>query len=1216
MSFFESNNYNILACDSSFFVKLNFKDNVAFSFLLDTGASISALKYKNVLKYSIPIHRDNIVINGIGGKVQAIGYVYLQLSIGEHYISHKFYVFHSLPCAAHGLIGQDFLSKHRSVINFENETLSLRHTSVDIVIKLFNSNKYLMTIPARSESIHYIKANFKEDCVVFSKEIYEGIFVASTIVSPHRGRIPIKLLNTTTKDVSLSEINLDIHKFRDYNIIAFDKSVNNASRVKQLFSKLNLKNLNKEEQLSIESLCAKYSDIFYLDGDKLSTTNIYNHKIELKPNTQPIYSKPYRLPHALKTEIKNQLDNLLSQGVIEPCQSEWSSPMLLVPKKSDSNGNKKWRLVIDYRKLNNVIHDDKFPLPNITEILDSLSGCMYFSHLDLHQGYYNVNLEKDSRKYTAFCSGQFQMTRMPMGLKTSPSSFSRMITMAMSGLTYDKCLVYQDDLVCFSRNLQSHVKNLQDIFERLRKVKLKLNPQKCNFLQKELLYLGHVVSSDGVIPDPEKIEVVKRYPIPTKTDDVKRFVAFVNYYRKFIPNFAAKAYPLNYLCKKNVTFNWDENCQKSFEILKNNVVSHPVLQYPDFSAQNEFILQTDASGYGIGAVLCNGDRRPVAYASRSLNKAEKRYPTIEKELLAIVWAVKHFRPYLFGRKFKIQTDHKPLIYLFGMKDPSSRLLKFRLVIEEYDFILEYIRGKENSAADALSRMLITSDELKGMNECVVNVMTRGQMAKQARDTIISKNDWPDQPKVVEINSKPKYFTELRFISANELNRYRTLNEIRHESECLCYVPSLNTIFINTASRSQLSPDEFARELNKFCSQIHIKEIYFIKNENNNIFVKKLVKEIQNIKIWSGPRLCILNDVRRIENKDDQRVILNDFHLLPTSGHAGIRRMINNIKKYYFWTGMEVDVTNFVKKCDKCQRQKHSSHYIKEPMTITSTAHTAFEKIFLDVVGPLDKDINNYVYILTIQCELSKYIEAYPLYSKTSIEIAKSFVDNFILRYGIPKEIATDRGTEFLSSTVKEVCKLLHINQLQSTAYHHQSIGALENSHKHLGNYLRIQTDNHPDAWSTWLPYWCFSYNTSVHTETKFTPYELVFGKKCILPSNLSSGHVDPLYNYDSYPLELKYRLQLTQKEARNNLIASKTNRKTKYDRNLNPVYYKPNDLVLVKNETGNKFQSIFSGPYKVIKDKSPNVEILKDNGKIDIVHKNRTKPYVSFISND
>ncbi|KAJ8708942.1 hypothetical protein PYW07_013546 [Mythimna separata] len=208
---------------------------------------------------------------------------------------------------------------------------------------------------------------------------------------------------------------------------------------------------------------------------------------------------------------------------------------------------------------------------------------------------------------------------------------------------------------------------------------------------------------------------------------------------------------------------------------------------------------------------------------------------------------------------------------------------------------------------------------------------------------------------------------------------------------------------------------------------------------------------------------------------------------------------------------------------------------------------------------------------------------------------------------------SDMGAEFTSNTMKEVCKLLHISQLQSTAYHHQTIGALENSHKHLGNYLRIQTENHSEAWSIWLSFWCFSYNTSVHTETKFTPFELVFGKRCNLPSNLNSNKIDPLYNFDNYPLELKYRIQTSEKEARDNLIASKVNRKIRYDRNINPVTYKPNDLILVKNETGNKLQSIYSGPYNVIRECSPNVKIMKNN-KPYLVHKNRTKMYLPPVS--
>lgn len=245
-----------------------------------------------------------------------------------------------------------------------------------------------------------------------------------------------------------------------------------------------------------------------------------------------------------------------------------------VPKKSEDN-NKKWQLVIDFRKLNKCVWDDKFPLPNITDILDSLSGSIYFTQLDLFQGYFQAKLKPECRKYTAFTTptGQYQMTRIPMGLETSPSAFSRLMTVAMSGLNYDKCFIYLDNIVCLGRNLDIHNKNLIDIFNRLRKVNLKLNPEKCYFLRKEILYLGHVVSANGISPDPEKIFFLKEYPAPNNSDQAKRLIAFANYYRKFIPNFAKICLPLNNLCRKNVTCQWDKDCQEAFNILKTSLIN-------------------------------------------------------------------------------------------------------------------------------------------------------------------------------------------------------------------------------------------------------------------------------------------------------------------------------------------------------------------------------------------------------------------------------------------------------------------------------------------------------------------------------------------------------------------------------------------------------------------------------------------------------------------
>lgn len=1183
--------------------------------LVDTGASMSVIKYDVIRDRNIPIHSKRVAVNGIGGTSYTEGYVYIPVTLCGIEFKHKFYVLKNLPCIQDGLIGQEFLTNYNCVLNYENNTFTLNSFDKPITLSLglgkLGKNTFIK-VPPRCEKFFQIDSYLNESHVIFPRELCEGVFIAGSICQPKEGKIFIQILNTRETEINLSYFRPEIDLLSNYNICSFNKENLDGKRVRKLLSLIKLNHLNKEESISIQSICAKYADVFFLPGDKLGTCNLYEQNIQLKANTNPVYTKQYRLPFSQRDEIEKQVQKMLANDIIEPANSEWSSPVLLVPKKSEDN-SKSWRLVIDFRKLNDCIMHDKFPLPNINDILDSLSGAIYFSQLDLTQAYYQTKLNADSRKYTAFTtpSGQYQMTRMPMGLKTSPGSFSRLMTVAMSGLNYDKCFVYLDNLICFGRNLDSHNKNLLDILTRLRKVNLKLNPDKCDFLRKEILYLGHVVSADGIKPDPEKIKALINYPVPKNVDELKRFVAFANYYRKFIPNFAEICIPLNDLCRKNVIFNWDKNCQKSFSTLKEMLISPPILQYPNFDYNNTFILQTDASGYAIGSILCNADRRPIAYASRSLNKAERRYPTIEKELLAIVWSVKYFRPYLYGRKLIIETDHRPLIFLYNMTDPSSRLLKFRLILEEYDFKVTYVKGCDNVAADALSRIEISSEELKAMNDHILSVLTRAQKKKldekpcnSTSVSNISTDDWTDHPRVVEMLKLPKYYTELVFVNEEEWKKVKKCVSL--ERGDYAYSSSNRTIFVKLFTQSQCTRAVSVREMESFCIDLKINTLYVIKDENNFQIIKELAQVINKMRKWSGPRLCVIKGVTKIIDDDTKRVILNDYHILATSGHAGIRRMLNNIRKKYFWPGLEHDVKLFVKKCSKCQRYKYLNT-IKEPMTITDCGNSAFDKIYLDLVGPLTRD-NNYNYILTLQCDLTKYVEAYPIAGKDARTVATTLVNNFILRYGIPRQIVTDRGTEFINSTMEEVCKILNISQLQSTAFHHQTLGSLENSHKHLTFYLRMQVNSHSQEWSSWIPYWCFSYNTSVHSSTKFTPYELVFGKQCNLPSNLRST-IDPIYNFDDYAIELKYRLQKSQNDAKTNLINCKTLRKIKYDRSINPVEYKQGDLVLVKNENISKLDPLYLGPYTVVKNLSPNVVILV-NGKEKTVHKNRTRLYV------
>lgn len=304
-----------------------------------------------------------------------------------------------------------------------------------------------------------------------------------------------------------------------------------------------------------------------------------------------------------------------------------------------------------------------------------------------------------------------------------------------------------------------------------------------------------------------------------------------------------------------------------------------------------------------------------------------------------------------------------------------------------------------------------------------------------------------------IVKRPKSLIELILIEKRvNIGKLEKNGQILKQSKYFAYVPSNNCIYLKYFSRSLLTRDVLARDLSYLCKMLNIEEICVVKNEENKELLEKLIKIINDYK-WSGPRLCVLRNVQKINNVENIKVILNDFHILPTSGHAGTRRMTNNIKRFYYWSSMDKDIKDFVSKCVQCQKQKHHTN-TKQPMEITTTSNYAFEKIYLDVVGPLPKDDRGNVYVLTLHCELSKYIEAYPLQSKDTISVARSFVENFILRYGIPREIATDRATEFISSTMKQVCELLQIKQLTSTAYHHESIGALENSHKTMGAYLQ------------------------------------------------------------------------------------------------------------------------------------------------------------------
>ena len=496
----------------------------------------------------------------------------------------------------------------------------------------------------------------------------------------------------------------DIIDKKPINILAME--ISESERIKKIKDLSNLDDLNAEERKIVEKILEENHERFQLPDEPLPSTNVFQHRI-ITTNTVPLTSRMYRISPLLAEELKEQLDKLLAQGIITPSHSSYSSPVILVPKKPNAKGEIKHRLVLDLRNLNKHTIPDAYPLPNILDLLDSINGSKYFCTLDMAQGFLQIELDPRDRHKTAFATmyGLFEYTRLVFGSRNAPASFMRLIQRIFGDMA--NVIAYIDDFLIHAKTLEHLLELIKEVMRRLKEANLKLQPEKCVFLKSEVEYLGHIITKDGVRPNPRKLEAVRNFPTPKNEKNIKQWLGLTGYYRRHIPQYAKIAKPLTALLKKDKEFVWDEKAQESFEVLKDKLCEAPILQYPDFS--RDFILTTDASTKSIGAVLSQGEigkDLPIAYASRVLNDAEQRYSVTDQEALAVVWAVEYFRPYLYGRKFLLVTDHKALIFMQSKKDPNSRVARWRLKIADFDYEVIYKPGVSNVNADALSRNVL------------------------------------------------------------------------------------------------------------------------------------------------------------------------------------------------------------------------------------------------------------------------------------------------------------------------------------------------------------------------------------------------------------------------------------------------------------------------------------------------------------------------------
>ena len=456
--------------------------------------------------------------------------------------------------------------------------------------------------------------------------------------------------------------------------------------------------LTQEQRQETLDLLKTYSDIF---TERPGTTHLVEHKIETT-NSEPVRVRPYGLPYATRNIIQEEIDSMLESGVIEESDSPYNSPVVIVKKKDGSN-----RFCIDFRRLNSITKFDSEPMGNPDDIMAKINKDRYFTKIDLSKGYWQIMVAKESRQMTSFVvpSGCYRFIKMPFGLVNSAATFNRMMRKMLAGS--HNVEHYVDDILCHNTTWKEHLATLRDTFQRVREAGLTIRPSKCSVGYSSVDFVGHVVGRGCLSMDEEKLGRIRSAPQPRTKKQVRSFLGLAGYYRKFIPNYAEIAVPLTDLTKKNQPnqVQWGDAQQHAFDTLRDLLTRAPILRLPDFS--KPFIIQTDASDTGIGCILLqeyDDGRFPVACASKKLLPRERNYSVIERECLAIVFAVKKFAKYLYGKEFILHTDHKPLSYLHKSKLESGRIMRWALFLQNYRFKIEAIKGSENVGADYLSRI--------------------------------------------------------------------------------------------------------------------------------------------------------------------------------------------------------------------------------------------------------------------------------------------------------------------------------------------------------------------------------------------------------------------------------------------------------------------------------------------------------------------------------